>query len=147
MSFQGHQGNEQWTWRQWRQLPSLPPWSIRPSHCQRPVVSLGVSQHIHKITNLWKFRLNWSSKLQEIIERKKHSCCTNLRAFICLREMLETQSLSQIQNFEWEIMSFSKTMLLQRESFPTMFYTINSSPMLVTKSVFKLNFFWSNYQT
>jgi hypothetical protein len=24
-------------------------------NCQRPVFSLGVSQHINKITNLWKF--------------------------------------------------------------------------------------------
>ena len=27
-------------------------------NCQRPVFSLGVSQHMHKITNLWKFELN-----------------------------------------------------------------------------------------
>ena len=39
-------------------------------NCQRPVFSLGVSQHMHKITNLWKFELNWSSKLQENNERK-----------------------------------------------------------------------------
>ena len=38
-------------------------------------------------------------------------------------------------------------MLLQRELFPTMFYTFNSSPMLVTKSVFNLKFVLSNYQT
>ena len=44
---------------------------------------------------------------------------------------------------EWEITSFSKTTLLQRE----LFYTIDSSPMLVTKSVFKLIFLLSNYQT
>ena len=46
----------------------------------------------------------------------------------------------------WKITSFSKTMLLQREPFRTMFYTINSSLMLVTKSVFKLIFVLSNYQ-
>ena len=33
------------------------------------------------------------------------------------------------------------------EPFLTMFYTINSSQMLVTKSVFKLMFVSSNYQT
>ena len=38
-------------------------------------------------------------------------------------------------------------MLLQREQFLTIFYTINSSPMLVSKSVFKLIFVSSNYQT
>ena len=34
-------------------------------NCQRPVFSLGVSQHMHKITNLWKFELNWLSKLRD----------------------------------------------------------------------------------
>ena len=38
-------------------------------NCQRPVFSLGVS-HKHKITSLWKFGLNWSSKLRENDERK-----------------------------------------------------------------------------
>ena len=33
----------------------------------------------------------------------------------------------------WKITSFSKTTLLQREPFLTMFYTINSSPLLVKK--------------
>ena len=38
-------------------------------------------------------------------------------------------------------------MLLQRELFLTVFYTFNSSAMLVTKSVFKLIFVLSNYQS
>ena len=38
-------------------------------NCQRPVFLLGVSQHMHKITNLWKFELNWSSKLRDNNER------------------------------------------------------------------------------
>ena len=38
--------------------------------CQRPVFSLGLSQHMHKITNLLKFELNWSSELGENDERK-----------------------------------------------------------------------------
>ena len=41
-------------------------------NCQRPVFSLSVSQHMHKITILWKFELNWSSKLRDNNERKKH---------------------------------------------------------------------------
>ena len=52
--------------------------------CQRPVVSLGVSQHtcMHKITNRyqWKFGLNWSSNLQE----NKHPCCITFCAFRCI---------------------------------------------------------------
>ena len=61
----------------WRQ--SVPTFG----NCQSPVFSLGVSQHMHKITNLWKFGLNWSLKLQEDNERKKQLCCTNLCAFRC----------------------------------------------------------------
>ena len=30
-------------------------------NCQRPIFSFGVSHHMHKITNLWKFGLNLSS--------------------------------------------------------------------------------------
>ena len=50
-------------------------------NCQRPVFTRGVSQHMHKITNLWKFELNWSSKLRDNNERKKHHCHTKLCAF------------------------------------------------------------------
>ena len=39
-------------------------------NCQRPVFSLGVSQHMHTITNLRKFELNQSSKLRDNNERK-----------------------------------------------------------------------------
>ena len=39
-------------------------------NCQRPVFSLGVSQHMHKITNLGQFELNWLSKLGDNNERK-----------------------------------------------------------------------------
>ena len=40
-------------------------------YCQTSVFSLGVSQHMHKITNLWKFELSWSSKLRDNNERRK----------------------------------------------------------------------------
>ena len=46
-------------------------------NCQRPVFSLGVSQHMHTITNLSKFELNyWSSKLRDNNERKKNTLAT-----------------------------------------------------------------------
>ena len=38
-------------------------------NCQRTVFSLGVSQQKHKITSLWKFGLNRSTKLRENDER------------------------------------------------------------------------------
>ena len=46
----------------------------------------------------------------------------------------------------WKITSFSKTMLLQREPFLTIFYTINISPVFVIKLVFMLTMILSNYQ-
>ena len=45
--------------------------NVTIGNCQRPVCSLSVSQHKHKITSLWKFELNWTSKLRENDERKK----------------------------------------------------------------------------
>ena len=46
----------------------------------------------------------------------------------------------------WKITSFSKTTSLQREPFLTMFYTINLSPILVTKKGFMLIIILSIYQ-
>ena len=40
---------------------------------------------------------------------------------------------SRNQIFQWKIASFLKTILLQRDLFLTMLYTINSSPLLITK--------------
>ena len=34
------------------------------SNCQRLAFTVGVSQHMHKITNLWKFELNRSSSIE-----------------------------------------------------------------------------------
>ena len=39
-------------------------------NCQRLAFTVGVSQHMHKITYLWKFKVNWLSKLQDNNERK-----------------------------------------------------------------------------
>ena len=46
----------------------------------------------------------------------------------------------------WKITSFLQTMALQREPFLTMFYTINLSPLLVTKKGLMLIIILSNYQ-
>ena len=46
----------------------------------------------------------------------------------------------------WKITPFSKTMALQRMPFLTMFYTINLSPLPVTKWGFMLIIILSNYQ-
>ena len=39
-------------------------------NCQRLAFTVGVSQHMHKITTLWKFELNRSSNLWDNNERK-----------------------------------------------------------------------------
>ena len=70
--------------------------------CRRPVFSLGVSQHMHTITNLWKFELNWSSKLRDNNGRKKHPYHTKLCAFRCLisgPQNLILRSQNQIPKF------------------------------------------------
>ena len=50
-------------------------------NCQSLAFTVGVSQHMHKIRNLWTFELNWSSNLRDNNERKKHHCHTKLFAF------------------------------------------------------------------
>ena len=56
-------------------------------NCQRSVFSLCVSQHMHKISNLWT-GLNWSSKLRENKGRNNtiaaQSVCFQLRSRIQL---------------------------------------------------------------
>ena len=87
--------------------------------------SLGVSHYNHKITNLWKFGLDWSSKLWEKDERKN-----TLVGRICVLSDKNKRLLA-------------RSLLL----FIMINYLKNSSPMLVTKSVFKLILVLSNYQT
>ena len=68
-------------------------------NCQRPVFSLCVSKHVHKITNLWKFELNWSSKLGDMKEIKNNLNHTKLCAFRCLilrPQILNLRSRNQI---------------------------------------------------
>ena len=74
--------------------------------------------------------LNRSSKLRDNNERQ------NTLEVVCFQMLdFETSiSKSEISKLNsWKITSFSKTTFLQREPFLTMFYTINSSPLLGTK--------------
>ena len=69
-------------------------------NCQRLAFTVVVSQHMHKITNLWKFELNRSSKLRDNNERKKHPCHTKLCVFRWLisrpHQVLNLRSRNQI---------------------------------------------------
>ena len=67
--------------------------------CQRLAFTVCVSQHMHKITNLWKFELNWSSNLRDNNERKKRPCHTKLcalRWLISRPQVLNLRSRNQI---------------------------------------------------
>ena len=114
-------------------------------NCQRLAFTVSVSQHMHKITNLWKFELNRSSKLRDNYERKNtlvtRSCVLSVLDFETSNSKLEV-----LKSNLWKITSFSKTTLLQRELFLTMFYTTNLSPLLVTNKGFMLIIILSNYQ-
>ena len=116
--------------------------SLDTGNCQRLAFTVGVSQHMHKQTNLWKFELNRSSKLRDNNERRKHPFHTKLYAFrwlISRPQVLNLRSRNQIRG---KLLPFSKTMALQRELFLTMLYTINLSPLLVTKKGLMLKLFW-----
>ena len=98
------------------------------NNCQRLVCSLGVSQHMHKITNLWKLiELNRSLKLRDNNERKNTLVTRGCVLSDCWFWDLKR---SRNQFLSWKITSFPKTTLLQREPFLILF---NSSPLLVTK--------------
>ena len=68
----------------------------------------------------------------------------------CVVKMVDfetSSSKSEVsKSNSWKITSFSKTMALQREMFLTMFYTINLSPLLVTKKGFMLIIISSNWE-
>ena len=93
---------------------------------QRPVFSLGVSQQMYTKKTV-KFELNWSPKLWENNGRKIH---LSHKLFMLSDALNSRPQLNSIQIFEWEITSFSKTTLLQREPLFTMCYTTNSSPLV-----------------
>ena len=100
---------------------------------------------MHKITNLLTFELNRSAKLRDINERKN----TLVNKVVCFQMLdFETSSskLEVSKSNLWKITSFSKTTSLQREPFLTVLYTINLSPLLVTKQGFMLIFIMSNYR-
>ena len=94
-------------------------------NCQRPVFSLGVSQAMHEITNLWKFELNWSSKLRDNNERKKHPCHTKLCAFRCL--ISRPQILRSRNQICGKLLLSQKLHYFRESRFPQ-FFILSTSP-------------------
>ena len=115
-------------------------------NCQRLVFKVGVSQHMYKITHLYKFELNRSLKLRDVNERKKTPLSHEVVCFQMLDFKTSNSKSKVSKSNSWKITSFSKTTLLKREPFLPMFYTINLSPLLATKTGFVLLSIFSNYQ-
>ena len=102
-------------------------------YCQKPVFSIGVSQHMHKITNLWKFELNRSSKLRDNIERKNKTIChTKLCAFRCSSSrppILNPRARNQISQ---KITFFSRKLRHFRESRFSQCFILSTYPQYST---------------
>ena len=115
-------------------------------NCQRPVFSLGVSQHMHKITNLWKFELNWLSKLWDNNERKKHPCHTKLCAFRCLISRPQILNLRSPNQICGKIL-LSRKLLHFRGSHFSQCFILSTSPhyLVPSKGFMQINIL-SNYQ-
>ena len=105
-------------------------------NCQRPVFSLGVSQHMHKITNLCKF-----GKSCEVIMEEKAPLSHEVVCFQMLDFVTSKSNSEVLKSNSWKITSFLNTTLLQREPFLTMFYNNNSSPLLC----YQVRFYAHNY--
>ena len=113
----------------WKYFPELSLGLLKPvdtiGKCQIPVFSLGVPQHMHKITNQWKFELDWSSELRDNYERKTH-CHMKLCAFrwlISRPQILNLRSRNQIRG---KLLLFRKLLHFRRSSFSQCF--IPTSP-------------------
>ena len=91
-------------------------------NCQSPVFSLGVSQHMHDITKLVKILTQLLVKVARYLKEK------NMLDFEASNFNSEVSKSNS-----WKITAFVNATSLQREQFLTMFYTINLSPLLVTK--------------
>ena len=73
-------------------------------NCQRLAFTVVVSQHMHKITNLWKFELNQSSQLQDNNERKNSPCHTKLCAYRWLISRPQVLNLRSRNQFRGKIL-------------------------------------------
>ena len=101
-------------------------------NCLRPVFSLAVSQHMHKITNMGNLS-SIGHRSCEIIMKEKTPLSYEVVCFQILDFETSSSKSEVSKSNSRKITSFSKTKLLQREPFLTMFYTTNSSPLLITK--------------
>ena len=88
-------------------------------NCQRLVFTVCVSQHMPKITNMWKFELNRSSKLRDNNERKKTPFSHKVVCFqilISRPQILNPRSRNQIRGkllLSWKLHYFRGSCFLR----------------------------------
>ena len=117
-------------------------------NCERLVFTVGVSQHMHTVTNLWKYELNRLLGSEIIMKEKYTPVAPWSHEVMCFQMLYFETSNSNSEVSKIKIMeNFLKTMSLQWEPFLTMFYYINLSPLLVIKTGFiMIVIIFSNYQ-
>ena len=102
-------------------------------NCQRLVFTVGSSQQMHWITNLWKFELNRSPKLRDINERKNTIVAPWLHKVVCF-QMLDfetSNSKSEVsKSNSWKITSLSSSRKLRhfRGSCFSQCFILSTSP-------------------
>ena len=97
-------------------------------------------QHMQKLTNLWKFGLDWSSKLQESIQGKTHL----VRTFVCF-QMSKKKWLRAIQNTLniWLRNELFRNTLLQKEPLLTILCILSTvCHCLLPRKLLCLSSFW-----
>ena len=95
---------------------------------QRLAFTVGVSQHMHKRNNLWKFELNRSSKLRDNNERRKHPCYTNLCAFRWLISRPQVLNLWSQNQTHGKLLLSQKLWHLRGSRFSQCFKPSNARP-------------------
>ena len=84
----------------------------------------------------WNFALNFGSTCYQSCKKNLNQRTPLLHKFVCFHMLdkgFRPEVFLTFKYFCEKVAPFSKTTLLQRESFLTWFYTINSSLLLITK--------------
>ena len=108
-------------------------------HLQGCMSNVGLSQHMQKIPSLSEFELNWSLRLREKYERKKHPGHTIEKEVVCfqLLDFRTSKSISEVKKSYLNILVENYFLLKNHItsvgaiSHNVLYYS--SSPLLVTR--------------
>ena len=110
-------------------------------NCQRLVFTVGV------LTNLLKFELNRSSKLRDIIERKKHPVAPWSLEVVCFQMLdFETSNLRSRNQIRGKLLLSRKLRHFRGGCFSQCFVLSTSPHYSYSRKVFVIIVILSNYQ-